>query len=86
VQHLFALLKLPDQQIYPFDSQGIETLSNKPAVVLDFGFELLALVAHGLTALYVRRERAALSVIDKYRGQIDDSPSNIRRVRFRTLL
>jgi hypothetical protein len=43
---------------------SVEPLANEAAVSLDFGIELLALIAHGLPRL-IRRERAVLSVIDR---------------------
>ena len=42
-------------------------MRNKLAIMLDCDFESIALFTHGLTAC--RRERAALSVIDRGRGR-----------------
>ena len=81
----FALLQFLDQCVDPFDAQAIEAVGYKLPVTMDSRLDLFALVAHG-TPHWIRRERAALSVIDRRQRQGDDDDNNIGYVRFPTVL
>ena len=60
VHRLSALLQLFNEFVDPLSRQVIETHGDEPAVLLNMGFELLALVTHGLPR-GIRREHNTLS-------------------------
>jgi hypothetical protein len=78
MHRLFALLQIVDQCSDALDRYAVETLGDKPAIVLDGVFELLAFSTHDSPLRPGGRERAALSVIDKSRGRIDDESQQCR--------
>jgi hypothetical protein len=70
MHRLLFLLQLLDQAADPLNRKRVEALGYELAIPLNLRFELLALVTHG--SPLIRRERAALSVIDNSHERGDD--------------
>jgi hypothetical protein len=66
MQSCFLFLQFLDQFLDPLFRQRIRNLSGQHAVSAYSLFEFLAFITHG-SPRSIRRERAALSVIDGYR-------------------
>jgi len=50
MHRLFLLLQFFDRLLDPFRGEGVKLLFQKPAIVTDFLLQILAFVAHRLTA------------------------------------
>jgi hypothetical protein len=78
------LFQIFDEGIDSLDRHAVQPFSGKLAVALDPYLEFIAFFAHGSPR--IGRERAALSVTERYRGGIDDTLNDIPYDRFRTHL